>query len=548
MSQPLNRQLAHPRVPDSTLLRLTLRERFAAFMSQLVGVDGKPLAVADHHERWCALLQASERLVLVGPRSHGKSTTVLSFILWEFVRHAQLHPPGAAAPISFRVLLLSATQAQAEALMETFRSLLLANAWFLGEAGPQTGAAARRRGQRWSRTGVRLASGAELKIRPYGAAVRGAHPHLLVLDDVEDERTTGSSHQREQAWRYFTGVLLPMRPERIVVIGTPVHEAGLLCSLAPDADGVARFGFAWHRFRAYDEATDSALWPEQVSREELLAARDADPRTFSREFQGEPIDDASSLFPYTLTDPLGRPDLTFVPAYRPAADEYVILGLDLAVSESAGADYTVAIVCAWNWRTQRRRLLTVRRVRGLTWHQQLSQLRELCASYTVSLAMVETVAFQKWLYQESLHYPETAGRVLGHRTGIEKADLLEGIPALKIALEQGLWELPTGDTPSATFFALFQDELSAFGWRDGKLRSVAPHDDIPMALWFCERGIRLLSEWRRRGPAEEIVTGEDLGIERVHISPELDALDDPLGFVSPAERAWLRYQLDDQDG
>jgi hypothetical protein len=34
--------------------------------------------------------------------------------------------------ISLLVLLLSATQAQAEALMETFRSLPLANAWFLG--------------------------------------------------------------------------------------------------------------------------------------------------------------------------------------------------------------------------------------------------------------------------------------------------------------------------------------------------------------------------------------------------------------------------------
>ena len=45
-----------------------------------------------------------------------------------------------------------------------------------------------------------------------------------------------------------------------------------------------------------------------------------------------------------MTDPLGRPDLTFVPEYRPAADEYVVLGLDLAVSEAAGADYTFDVI------------------------------------------------------------------------------------------------------------------------------------------------------------------------------------------------------------
>ena len=528
-----------PRLPDDVVLLAALERRFATFMSQLSGDDGQPVIVA-HHEHWCELLQTCARLVLCGPRSHGKTTTQLCFILWLFFVHARAHPVGSGTevPVPFRVLLLSATQAQAEALLERFRALLLNNAWLLGQAGPATSAAARRRSQRWSRTGVRLASGAELTVRPYGAAVRGAHPDVVLLDDVEDETTTGTEAQRAHAWDYFAGVLVPMRVGRIVIVGTPVHEAGLIYSLVPDQDGVAPYGFTWRKYRAWDSASNTALWPEQVSLDELMQYRAADPRRFSREFQGEPIDDASSIFPYSLTDPLRRTDLAFVATYRPTAEEDVVLGLDLAISEAG--DYTVAFVCAWNRATQKRRLLTARRARGLTLLQQITQLRELCRNYNVTIAIVENNTFQKWLYQDSLGYPETAGRVYGHRTGVEKSDLDEGVPALKLVLEQGLWELPAGDTTSASFFALFQAELCGFGWRAGKLRSVAPHDDIAMALWFCERGIRLLTEWRRSRVTTTIVTGEDLGIPRLRIGDWNDKVDGPEATpeLLAAWRAW----------
>jgi hypothetical protein len=93
-----------------------------------------------------------------------------------------------------------------------------------------------------------------------------------------------------------------MSPGRIVVIGTAVHQTDLLHKLreglgiGPDPDHTA-LGFHWGLYRALDEATGEALWPEIHSAAELLALRKADPLMFSREYQNDPRDDAASMFP-----------------------------------------------------------------------------------------------------------------------------------------------------------------------------------------------------------------------------------------------------------
>jgi hypothetical protein len=143
----------------------------------------------------------------------------------------------------------------------------------------------------------------------------------------------------------------------------------------------------------------------------------------------------------------------------------------------------------------------------------------------VALGFVEENGFQRWLRQELLRFPETAHVVLGHRTGSEKANLGDGIPAMKIVMQNGLWEWPTGDEESTRLISILQAELSAFGWKDGKLQGVGEHDDTVMALWFIEKAARTVDQWFRQQPTYEIVTAEDLGIPRVRISPDLDAAD-----------------------
>jgi hypothetical protein len=266
-----------------------------------------------------------------------------------------------------------------------------------------------------------------------------------------------------------------------------------------------------------------------------MLLREAEPTIFSREYQNDPRDDAASIFPYELTQHAldAGTGLTFLPAYRKAAGEVVVLGVDLAVSEAARADFTVAIVAAFELATGRRRVLTAVRAKGLALDRQVTLLHDLCVDYRVDLAIVEQNGFQRWVLDALRAWPELRERVFGHTTGQAKNDLEGGIPGLKLALLADQWVMPCGDAESRLFARTWQAELSAFGWKDGRLEGLGEKDDTVMATWFVERAIRLAKELIASVPTDEIVYGEDLGIERVHISPDLDTLVSPLSWRGP---------------
>ena len=167
------------------------------FLAALVDVAGRPLILAPHILAWAELIEREPRLVLLAPRSHGKTTLVLAYLLWCFWRHGrdEAGRPLATPAGAFLAVLFSATKPQALVLMALFRDLLLANRDLFGEVAEVPGTA-RRRGARWSQTAVRLPSGAELLIRAYGTSSRGLHPDLLLLDDVLSDANSLSSHQR----------------------------------------------------------------------------------------------------------------------------------------------------------------------------------------------------------------------------------------------------------------------------------------------------------------------------------------------------------------
>jgi hypothetical protein len=531
-----------PRVSVIAAYHRLLCADLAFFMSQLRDPAGTLLTVAPHHRRWCAHVATAKRLVLLAPRDHGKSYLGLVYVLWCFYRHGR--DPLTGTPLTtpsglFGAVMFSATHDQAGVLMATFRDLLAANEWLFGPINPGAPGAASRQFVAWSRTQVRLANGAELRIRAYDTSTRGLHPDLLILDDVLSDQNSLSQRQRNRTWYYLVSTLLPMGASQMLILGTAFHQDDLLHRLAPRpaagaASGgataeVAVLGFEWHRYRALDPETETALWESRHPARELKELRDFDPTTFSREYQNVPRDDAASIFPYELTQRAldAGADLTFVPAYNKERGELTVLGADFAVSEAAAADFTVIIVAAVNVITGRRRLLTAERRKGLDLRAQIDLLVELCRRYRVDVGIVEKNAFQSWLLDELRPWPDIRDRIHGHTTGREKNDPIEGVLGLKLKLRANLWVMPCGDDESRRFARVWQAEMSAFGWTDGRLKGLGEHDDTVMATWFVERAIRYALDLLALAPTEEIVTLEDVGITRYRISPDLDAADGP---------------------
>jgi len=512
------------------VIRQLLYASFEFFLSELVEADGRRLTLPAHQRRWLTLVLGAKRLVLLAPRDSGKSTFLLAYLLWRCWRHGRDPATGGlrSGPTgTFVAALFSATATQAEVLAGRFRDLVLANERLFGtlELGPAS--SARRRQTAWSRTHVRLASGAELHVRAYRTSTRGLHPDLLLIDDPLSEANSGTSRQRDRTWKYFTGTLMPMNAGQVLVAGTAWHRDDLLHRLGQPSSGAPLF--EWAKYRALDPESGTALWPERQPASELLALRDFDPVSFSREYMNDPIDDAASMFPRALTqhaiDAGAR--LTFETLRRATPGEIVVMGVDLAVSEAAGADFSVVIVVALEQATGRRRVLAARRSKGLDLSGQVELLCDLFRRYAVDLAVVEDNGFQHWLIDELRKRPEARGRLVGHRTGQDKTDFAHGVPRLKFELLAGSWVMPSGDPESRGFARVWQTELAAFGWRDGRLEGAGEHDDCVIASWLVEVAVRLVDEFIAGAPVEEIITGEELGFTRVRIGqdPEADRLD-----------------------
>ncbi len=496
---------------------------FPVFLTVLRDSAGRPLEVPAHFVVWAGLLQDERRLVLRAPRGHGKTTLLLAYALWCCWRHNRTASGWAThqeVP-GFDAVLFSATTSQALELMARFRDLLLANAELFAPLLPDT-AVTRSRRTRWSATEIRLRNRAQLRIRAFGASVRGLHPDLLLLDDVLNDANSLTSEQRDKTYRYFMATLMPMHARELIVIGTAFHQDDLLARLgrgqARGTGGHTALGFRMETYRALDEATGETLWPERFTREELLALRDEDPVSFSREYQNDPRDDGASLFPFPLTEyaidagaaiVLGEP----LPL---EATEIVVMGLDLARSGAAAADYSVAIVVVWNAQTGVRRVVDIRREKGLEFERQIALVAELFERYRIGLALIEDNGFQRWLLDALAKVPRVGGRIAGHTTGTNKADGRDGLPRLALQFRLHNWVIPSGDHASRRLARQLQHELGAHGYQDGRLKSAARHDDMAIAAWLVERAIARYEELLAK-PQEEIITGEDLGIEPVVI-------------------------------
>lgn len=519
---PFSQPIA-PKATAEDVVRLLMREDFKVFMSCVMGEDGLPLAVDEHHQRWCDLITELRRLVLLAPRDHSKSTTVLVYILWQFFRHATdplTGQPRATPAGTFSVLLMSATRPQSGVLMERLRNLLACNPWI--DAMP---AGDRRRSSavRSSDTHVRLGSGAELRIRPFRSATRGLHPDMLILDDVLTDENCGSELQRQRNWNYFIQTLLPMHPARFIVVGTAMHQTDLLHRLKP-ARGKPIHGFAWRKFRAINEEKATALWPERHPYAELIQIRDDEPAMFSREYMNDPRDDMASYFPRELTQAAidAGASNTLLPMYQKQAHEFVVLGVDIGISGRAGADYSVAIVMVLDRYTRQRRVIATRRFKGLDLQQQIELYVDLAIRYGVDVGFIEDNVTQAWLVKE-LQKREGGHVFYGHTTDRTRSRFdADGIPILAYALLHGRWIVPSGDEASREFARIWQAELGAFGWRNGRIEGVGEHDDTVIASWLAELAARRIDRFLDESHEPELYFMEDLfpDWEPVKIGPE----------------------------
>ena len=340
----------------------------------------------------------------------------------------------------------------------------------------------------WSSTAIKLSNGHRIYARGFGTKVRGAHPTWIVVDDgLNDEDAYSETVRKKHVDYFYTAITNMIVPGgQIIVVGTPFHEADLYAQLRTNVE------YKFVRYQALDEDTGRVLWPERYNRERLeQRRREIGTVRFAREFQCVPVSDEMSLFPSTLFQgsPIEQPLVKLgmpIEFWRKAGIRSVFMGVDIALSSSAGADYTVI----WTMGIdvfENRWILDIFRDKGLDYHVQLSHINSIARRYKADLIFIEANQAQRVFGTELIRTTDLPVKL--YETGEEKHSLEKGVPSLRVKFENKKYRIPRGDTRSVELTDVWVAELRAFTFDEGKVVSVATHDDTVMANWMCENAI-----------------------------------------------------------
>lgn len=449
-----------------------------------------------HHHEWFDLIMNNKRVVVVGPRDHWK-TTIFSvlFPLWRCL-HAE------------KGYIFSNSQDQANKVLARDKYFLEEH-WLYQGYKPENPTT-------WHKSEVLCTNGAQITAKGFGTAARGGHPHWIVVDDPLSENPQMSD---DFVKRYFKRAITNMVAPGgwILVVGTPQRFADFLMELLQNEEYAAR------KYEAVlDWDTHEVLWPEYYSWERLMQRRaEIGELAFSQEFQCNPLDELSSLFPMRLLSACFDEESVVVYRYDPVFDcEYpgcryafyreeavekhvlthgdewkgrylrplnTFTGVDLAISTATGADYYAAVTLGVD-QYQNRYILDVFREKGMPYRAQVDKLFELYDRYKQRLILVESNQYQRVIVDMARDL--SAIPVREYITGYKKAHLEEGVPGLRVLFENVKFKLPRGDEESKRMMEPLLRELVAFGFVEGKVRGIGANDDTVMGLHICNEAVK----------------------------------------------------------
>lgn len=421
-----------------------------------------------------------ERISILAPRGHAKSTWLsIIYPIWKIVQNRDI-----------KIIIVSDTIEQAELFFEAIKEELEANERLIEDFGTFAQPTQRGAVNRWQSNRITVSRPTRSKEPTLFCAgtrkrIVGKRADLIIVDDPLNDENTENTRQRRKTLRWFMKTLTPIaNPDtgRIIVIGTRKHPEDLHAELSRNPR------YIQHIFKALGgDSHDTPLWPERWPRERLLREKsEIGSLIFAQEYQNEPVSEENALFRREWIEQCYSYTTTLGGLYRGSWP--VFTGWDLSVvadrihAEEHNTDFTVGITIALG-EDGTRHILDIYRERGLTPAQVLDTIRAKARQYQPALITLENNLFQA-LYEHQL-VSSTDLPIAGHTTGREKMDLYKGVPSLSVLFEHSKYRIPCGDERSARLAAALTDELAGLGYE--------AHDDMVMALWIAECGIRMKS-------------------------------------------------------
>lgn len=440
-----------------------------------------------HHIEWGDLVMHHKKLCVEAARGHGKSYYFSNaYIVWQLYRYKKpkamqfsMRPTKSS---SNRGFLFSFSLQQSVDLIEILKGTIESNEILAERLMPQN-----TKEGAWASTNITCRNGSRLTGKGFGSSVRGAHPYFIVVDDGLKDNVIYSSLQRQKSIDYFHSVIMNMiiPGGQTIVVGTPFHAQDLYGDLK------TKKGWFVIEYPAIFP-NGKILWPQRFSYQTLMDMRSTQGNIiFSRENLCRPIVSDASIFSLdVLRQSIIRMDNYCLVRSRddfPRKFDKVVVGADFAISSAVGADfycYTVFGIGEDNgmW------LLWIEIGKGRKYDEQLQILRGINARFRPDVMVFESNVFQQIFSDGATDYGMP---VVSHQTGTEKNDLSKGWLAIAIAMERGLFHIPTGDEFSRKMKDIIFDQLGSVAFTDQGLQSVGSHDDVCSSMWLAMLGRNL---------------------------------------------------------
>jgi len=283
------------------------------------------------HQEWIELIDKNPNVALLAPRSHGKTTILVGYILWRIVTNPNI-----------RILIVTINQDKANEIMTLIQKNLEFNDKLIEVFGPQKGYSD------WSKSTLRVLNAKvstkepTLQVLGVTSSMVGGHYDLIILDDVTDQKNSRTDHRRRELTRWLESTLMPMlEPSgKIVSIGTKWHQSDIH-SYFQNLDK-----YETRVYQAIIEEPDDdgkggkVLWPERYSFEKLNEIRNTYGNVaFMMQYQNEYISDAESpiKFEWVQNAVDGYPG-KIMPPY------FAYIGVDLASAGEESDYFTISVV------------------------------------------------------------------------------------------------------------------------------------------------------------------------------------------------------------
>ena len=423
------------------------RRDFRFFFEDICGFQ-----LAHFHKEWYENAEEHNKVCVIASRDHGNSVFFRVYLLWKMA-----YNPGT------EVLFFSHSQHQSIDHMAKLDELIVTTP-ALAHLKPARG---------WAKQLFKMSNKSSIRAMSIGKAVRGAHPDIVILDDI---LSSEADTQLKSISTWFYTALLPVlhHTAQLCVVGTPFSFTDLYAELR----GLE--GYCVNEYPAINEATGEPLWPERWNLDALNTRRgEMTSIAFTREYLCKPIASEASLFPEEMLERVKDDSLAL--SYYPDPDESLnyYIGWDPAISADRRADYTCMIVIGMD-ENRHKRVIHVHHEKNMDFNQQIDKIIELNARFNPVIIELETnnfaMAFNQVL-QEISDLP-----IKPFNMSRMKKEAL--IHSLQLHFEQKHLIVPyKDDGATRRHMNTLLNELSMFTMLDnGKMESLGAHDDMVIAL------------------------------------------------------------------